>query len=198
MRLDGETRLFTGLPDNVEARRDALDRLLAEDLGPAETDRTIFRDQSGKPHLTGRRDYWFNISHCEGMLLVARSRRGAVGADLETLARCRMAWEDASRSFAPAERRLLKALPPALAPLAFTFLWTGKEAVLKARGTGITGGLAEPDFSQLPELAAPPPWSRANVKLDDERFAVTWYMVAVDEAVTVAARADALSNPGTS
>lgn len=195
MHLDGETRLIIGLPDTAEARTAAVHRVLAEDLGLDEGDRVLAYETGGKPFLVRRPDIGINTSHCEGILLVAHSRRGKVGADLETIERCRRAWEDASRAFSPGEQHLLAELPPSSQPLTFAFLWTGKEAVLKAAGTGILGGLARPDFSALPATTKLPPWDRHHVKLDDERFLVTWYMLAIDGAQIIAARADASPEP---
>lgn len=197
VRLDGETWLHTGIAASPEARRRVLVHHLARELGRPEGEIVLGQESFGKPVLAApARDYWFNASSCDGLMLIAGSRTGPVGADLETLERCRAVWEDAAREFAPAERAALAALAPADRPLAFARLWTAKEAVLKARGTGIVNGLAEPDLSLLEDLAAPPPWRPANVKVGGDCYAVTWYTLTIVEVRAIAARAESSPNPG--
>ena len=194
MRLDETTWLYTGIVDNAEARRLVLVGHLVRELDwPAERI-ALDRDRFGKPFLTAPPfPYWFNCSACDGVMLISGSGNGPVGADVETLPRCRAVWEDAAREFAPAEQALLAALPAWDRPLAFARLWTAKEAVLKARGTGIAGGLAEPDLSGLDDPASSPPWRPTNVKVGRDRYAVTWYTLPIAEVMVIAARA--LSSP---
>lgn len=198
MRLDGQTRLYTGIAADSDARRRMLLRHLAAELGRPETDIAIEQGESGKPFLAGPNPgYWFNTSSVDGLLLIAGSRSGPVGADIETLQRCIPVWEDASQSFAPAERDLLAALPAPDRPLAFARMWTAKEAVLKARGTGILEGMAEPFLGGLKNWSAPPPWPPTHMQVGDECYAVTWYTLPIDEVLVIAARAEYSSRPGT-
>jgi 4'-phosphopantetheinyl transferase len=198
MRLDGQTRLYTGIAADSGARRRVLLRHLAAELGRPEADIAIDRDPSGKPFLASPGlGYWFNCSSVDGLLLVAGSRTGPVGADIETLERCIPVWEDASRTFAPAERARLAALKPGMRPLAFARLWTAKEAVLKARGTGIVHGLAEPGLEHLDDLSIPPPWRPIQMHVGGEYYAVTWYTLTIDEVLVIAARAEPSPKPGT-
>ncbi|WP_237051361.1 4'-phosphopantetheinyl transferase family protein [Magnetospirillum sp. ME-1] len=198
MRLDGQTRLYAGLAAAPEARRRALLGHLAAELGRPEADIAIERDPFGKPRLTDPHlKYWFNCSSVDGLLLIASSRTGPVGADIETVQRCIPVWEDASATFAPAERARLTALPPPDRALAFARLWTAKEAVLKARGTGIVHGLAEPALAHLDDLSAPPPWRPIQMHVGGECYAVTWYTLPIDEVLVIAARAETSPKPGT-
>lgn len=190
MRLDEETRLYKGVADTAEARRAVLLGHLSRRLGLDAADLVLEREPGGRPFLRHPAGHWFGTASRDGLLLVADSSRGRVGADIETLDRCRAAWKEASRLFAPAERAALDRLPAARRPLAFARLWTAKEAVLKARGIGLTAGLAEPDLSGLPDLDAAGPWHPKLLNLGDETYVVTWYMLNIDEAVAVAARAD--------
>ncbi|EME71977.1 phosphopantetheinyl transferase [Paramagnetospirillum caucaseum] len=195
--MDGQTWLYTGIADRPEVRSRLLAGHLARELGCSPDAIVLGRDRFGKPFLAApAAAYWFNLSACGGLVLVAGSHGGPVGADVETLARCRPVWEDAAREFAPAERARLAGLAPAERPLAFARLWTAKEAVLKARGIGIVNGLVEPDLSHLGDLSAPPPWNPARMKVGDDHYAVTWYTLPIDEARVVAARAESSSNPG--
>jgi 4'-phosphopantetheinyl transferase len=191
MRLDEDTWLHTGIPPAPEARRQVLLRHLARRLARPEESIVLTRDAFGKPILADPDiAYWFNCSSCHDLMLIAGSCTGPVGADVETLERCLPVWEDASREFAPTEQALLATLAPEIRPLVFARLWTAKEAALKAHGTGIINGLAEPDLSQLDGLDTPPPWTPASVKVGRDRHAVTWYMVPMDEIMVIAARAD--------
>jgi 4'-phosphopantetheinyl transferase len=190
MRLDDTTRLYTGVADNAEARRRVLVRHLARELDWPEERITLGRDRFGKPFLTASPfAYWFNGSACDGLMLIAGSRHGPVGADVETLPRCTAAWQDAAREFTPAEQARLAAIPAHDRPLAFARLWTAKEAVLKARGTGIVDGLTEPDLSEMDDPATSPPWQPMNVKVGGDRYAVTWYTLPISEVMVIAARA---------
>jgi 4'-phosphopantetheinyl transferase len=197
MRLDGQTRLYTGIAADSGARRRVLLRHLAAELERPEADIAIDRDPFGKPFLASPGlGYWFNCSSVDGLLLVAASRTGPVGADIETLERCIPVWEDASRTFAPAEQTRLAALNPGMRPLAFARLWTAKEAVLKARGTGIVNGLAEPGLEHLEDLSTPPPWRPVQMHVGGECYAVTWYTLPIDEVLVIAARAESSPRPG--
>ena len=195
--LDGLTWLYTGIAASAEARSRQLVRHLGGRLGRPEGEIAIGRDSFGKPFLAApAMEYWFNTSSCDGLMLITESHDGPVGADLETLERCRAVWEDAAREFPPAEQALLAGLPLRDRPLAFARLWTAKEAVLKARGTGIVDGLAEPDLSFLRDLAAPPPWQPTNVNVGRDRYALTWYTLTIVEVRAIAARAESSPNPG--
>ncbi|WP_231920752.1 4'-phosphopantetheinyl transferase superfamily protein [Magnetospirillum sp. XM-1] len=197
MRLDGQTRLYAGIAAAPEARRRALLGHLAAELGRPEADIAILRDPMGKPYLADPGlEYWFNCSSVDGLLLIASSRTGPVGADIETVQRCIPVWEDASRTFAPAEQALLAALNPPDRPLAFARLWTAKEAVLKASGTGIVHGMAEPGLEHLDDLPAPPPWRPVQMHVGGECYAVTWYTLPIDEVLVIAARAETSPKPG--
>lgn len=197
VRLDGQTWLYTGIADSAAARSRRLIRHLARQLERREDEITIGRDSFGKPFLAApAMEYWFNTSSCDGLMLVAGSLGGPVGADVETLERCRAVWQDAAREFSPAEQALLAGLPPQDRPLAFARLWTAKEAVLKARGVGIVDGLAEPNLGFVDDLSAPPPWKPINVNVGGDRYAVTWYTLTIVEVRAIAARAESSPNPG--
>ncbi len=91
--------------------------------------------EHGKPFLEARPDIHFSISHTKNAILVAISNM-PVGADVERLRE-------------PAEGLLEKTMNPyeqemivcGEIAVAFTELWTQKEAVLKLEGTGILDDL---------------------------------------------------------
>ena len=114
-------------------------RLFAEAgvvVQPAELGRTIY----GKPQLKCRRDCSFNHSISNtGPITVGVLSEGAIGIDVEA--------ENRRIGVSPTLllRRMFKTERDAAACLerwSFMQLWTIKEAVLKASGYGLAGGLS--------------------------------------------------------
>jgi 4'-phosphopantetheinyl transferase len=94
----------------------------------------------GKPVLAGEfaGALSFSVSHSDGLALFAMSRSAAVGIDVERI-RPDVAEEPiAERFFAPSETEAIRGLPKAEQADAFFDCWTQKEAVLKAKGCGLT------------------------------------------------------------
>lgn len=89
--------------------------------------------------LRGRLD--FNWSHSGQHAAIAVGHDLQVGIDIESRRRRPRMLELAQRYFAASESRHLQSLPEVERQQAFWALWTGKEAVLKAIGTGISHGL---------------------------------------------------------
>lgn len=85
----------------------------------------------------------FSLSHTEGLAACAVARGVDVGVDVEAGARLARPLALAERFFAPEEAASLRALPECARREGFLTLWAAKEAVLKARGVGLAGGLAE-------------------------------------------------------
>lgn len=120
------------------ACRTALRRILGAALEFAPADLSFHLGAHGKPHLPPpRHGLHFNLSHCRDLALVALCQTGPVGINLEpadrapTLIGCEPAFchpdEIAQFPTSPDERaaRLLD-------------LWTSKESLLKALGTGLS------------------------------------------------------------
>ena len=93
----------------------------------------------GKPALAWPvEDIPFNLSHTDGLALVAIAGSGRVGIDAETV-RSTIDVEDLSRRFfAPAEATEILALSPDARLAAFFTCWTRKEAFVKALGGGLS------------------------------------------------------------
>ncbi|MBV8582083.1 MAG: 4'-phosphopantetheinyl transferase superfamily protein, partial [Candidatus Eremiobacteraeota bacterium] len=108
-------------------------------------------DVRGKPSLCGvargmlspRRTaaLHFNLAHSGDGVLVAVGAAGAVGVDLEVRRTVRDAERLARRFFTPAEAAAIAACDEPERSTAFLMRWTCKEAMLKASGIGIVGGL---------------------------------------------------------
>ncbi|MGF1507207.1 MAG: 4'-phosphopantetheinyl transferase superfamily protein [Chloroflexi bacterium] len=85
----------------------------------------------GKPYLPAHPVVQFNLSHSAGHIVIAVDRGRAVGVDIEAVRPLPDAAALAEVAFSPAERAA------AAADLdEFFTLWTRKEALLKAMGTG--------------------------------------------------------------
>ncbi|MGJ7530485.1 4'-phosphopantetheinyl transferase family protein [Variovorax sp. GB1P17] len=78
----------------------------------------------------------FNLSHTDGLIVLALARHIDLGVDTENVGR-KAALDVADHFFSPIEAKALGALPPALQPERFFALWTLKESYIKARGMGL-------------------------------------------------------------
>jgi 4'-phosphopantetheinyl transferase len=96
----------------------------------------------GKPFLVGESVIRFNVTHSEGLALIAFTTVGEVGIDVEAVDRAVDAMELASRYFTAGEVAMIaEGGNPQEQANIFLRLWTRKEAVLKAAGYGIARGL---------------------------------------------------------
>ena len=100
----------------------------------------------GKPYLSPEIGLYFNLSHCNHFAAVAFTRVGEVGIDIEPESRVVDAAEIAEAYFTPAEARFVhESGSPMEQHRRFLRIWTRKEAVLKATGSGITDSLRHTD-----------------------------------------------------
>ena len=104
----------------------------------------------GKPFAPDLPDLHFNLSHAGPDLLLGFARSQALGVDLERRDRRASIDGIAGRFFAPSEAQALAALAQVQQRDAFLRLWTHKEAVLKAIGSGLNFGLHRVEFSLGP------------------------------------------------
>ena len=102
-------------------------------IDPREVELDIEPD--GKPILANR-DLDFNVTHSgkRGLIAVAQRR---IGIDIEQLRPMPNADGLVERFFGPEERQQFGSLPAEMKLAGFFRGWTGKEALLKAVGTGI-------------------------------------------------------------
>ena len=162
---------YSGYGNDVVARRFAVGRaVLREMLGALQSllpsSVRLVEGQFGKPALArdaSNAPLWFSVAHCDDLLLVALSRGGDVGVDVERT-RPIDCWERvADRTLAPAERAQLLRSVERGEHADFVFLrhWCRVEAELKAIGCGIHGieahragerpkGLRVADLANLP------------------------------------------------
>ena len=90
---------------------------------------------AGKPFLAAGPS--FNVSHSEQHLFIGLARDGALGVDVEVKTTMPDVLSLAATQCSRDERRVLMDLSAAEQSAAFLRLWTRKEALLKAYGTGL-------------------------------------------------------------
>lgn len=118
--------------------RSALRNILSASLGIPPRKVPIAISPYGKPLLAAPYGHLhFNLSHSESLALVAVSTDGPVGIDLEPLTRAADLL-DYQRSFChPLEITRLQSVPRKHLAELLLEIWTYKEALLKAIGTGL-------------------------------------------------------------
>ena len=121
----------------------------------------------GRPRLAdGVADLEVSVSHSGDQVAVAVTRGARIGVDVEKLTRDVDVAGIGRLVLSDLEADRLRALPPHRQPAAFVSLWTRKEAVLKALGTGLATPMREleltgPDdppriLSWPPDVVRPP------------------------------------------
>lgn len=134
---------FEHLRRRFAAGRAFLRRTLAQ-LLEVEPETVRFNYASlGKPSVDFRgseaaRPLFFNLSHCEEQLVLAISRNSEVGIDVEKVRKLPDEEALVNRFFEKREREEYHALPDSLKTHGFFNCWTRKEAVLKAKGCGLS------------------------------------------------------------
>ncbi len=131
----------------------ALVRLTLSRYAPVAPQEWSFRTNAyGRPEVLGERGsrLRFNLSHTDGMAVVAVALDEEVGVDVEDSQRQGETVGLADHYFAPAEVVALRALPVDLQQERFFDYWTLKEAYIKARGMGLSLPLEQFAFELRP------------------------------------------------
>ena len=118
------------------AGRAALRRILGAEIGRPPETLAFDYSPAGKPSLRGAEAsaVRFNLSHSDQWALLAVSRGGEVGVDIEKRRQLADVLRLAQTAFSANELRALRAVAPAQQEEAFFAGWTRKEAYIKARG----------------------------------------------------------------
>lgn len=135
----------------------ALRRILAAALDVAPASISYSTAAAGKPFIAqpAANGLEFNLSDSGDIALIAVSRCGPVGVDVEECRPKPDLLALAEGFFAEEERAALRALPSAEQAAAFYRIWARKEAFIKAIGLGLGFGLQrcavsiEPDAPRL-------------------------------------------------
>lgn len=151
------------------------------DVAPDEW--TFAADEHGRPRVVGSAlgDIDFNLSHSE-TLAVCAIARGAVGVDVEDLARP-APLDVAARFFAPSEAQALLAEPAERQSRRFYEYWVLKESYGKARGLGLRLPLDRFAFD-LRDTATPRVSFASPIDDDEARW---WFALVEPTAHHVAA-----------
>ncbi|NDC42415.1 MAG: 4'-phosphopantetheinyl transferase superfamily protein, partial [Chitinophagia bacterium] len=111
--------------------------------------------QYGKPVLAAHSlNLQFNIAHSGDLVLIAIARMAAVGVDVEWVKPLADAAAIQEATLHPNEINWISTQPDAT--IAFYRLWTRKEALLKAAGTGLTDYLTAIDATDGSRLQRTP------------------------------------------
>lgn len=112
---------------------------------------------NGKPVLAplpAGRSLQFNLSHSNGVAVYAVAQCGEVGIDVEQVRDLTDWLGIVQEHFSKREQDVMLGIPETLRLEAFYRGWTRKEALLKATGQGIGGGLSQIEVSLEPNKPA--------------------------------------------
>ena len=155
--------------------RGTLRKLLGEYLHAEPTSVELTIDQNQKPHLARQHataNLHFNVSHSGDLAVVGIGLGCEVGIDVEQLRDVSYLQQIARRFFHPSEATAVLSAAESARNLTFLRCWTGKEAILKALGTGIVGNLAG---FQVPTDDGWQGWVDCSAGLADGRRSRCWF-----------------------
>ena len=122
------------------AARGRLRQILAYYLDTSPADLDFAYGPAGKPALAfPEAPFAFNLAHAGCWSLLGIYARGEIGVDVEWLKHPVDIDQIAAWAFGNRDATELEDLPPEIKSHRFFYLWTAREARLKARGTGFTG-----------------------------------------------------------
>jgi 4'-phosphopantetheinyl transferase len=156
--------------------RGRLRELLSRYLGTDPAELRFAYSEYGKPRLEPEpSSFNFNLAHSGGFALYAFTAIGEIGVDLEFIRPEFTGDEIARRFFSPSEVACLSKLADEMRARAFFDCWARKEAVIKAKGLGLSLGLDQFDVALTPGQPAALLRTRW-----DETEASRWSLRAVD------------------
>jgi 4'-phosphopantetheinyl transferase len=122
--------------------RIALRQVLGEHLNIAAQHIRFRYSAAGQPQLDmGTEDVFFSVSHSDDYALIAVSRGTPIGVDLERLKPGLIDLAALAQCFTQQEQEALSSVASPHRETAFYRCWVRKEALLKALGLGLPGGL---------------------------------------------------------
>lgn len=126
--------------------RGALRSVLSQYLDRPPSQLRFVYSSFGKPEVEGeegRGRLRFNLSHAEGVALIALTCGREVGVDVEVVREEFPGMEIAEGYFSAREVETLRSLPEEARTAAFFLYWTRKEAYIKALGEGLSHPLRQ-------------------------------------------------------
>ena len=145
-RFDRHRRRF-------QVARASLRRILGTYLRRPAASLDFVYGEKGKPSLapgSGAGELDFNLSHSSELALLAVTRKGELGVDVERLRPMPDGEAIAERFFSRPEREVLRGVPAEQKDQAFFLCWTRKEAYVKATGDGLSMPLSRFEVSLEP------------------------------------------------
>jgi 4'-phosphopantetheinyl transferase len=131
------------------ATRGALRWLLASSLDREPQSIEFATGPSGKPRVTDADAIRFNVSHTEGLALIALCSDREVGIDVQRTAVEVDVERLAEQYLPPSEAAIVRVTAPEARRAAFFAAWTRHEARLKLRGQSLTEHPSDPVSGSL-------------------------------------------------
>ncbi len=152
--LDKAGRIPEGInKDRFIVSRGILRQLLSSYLHYDPSAIPLGSNKHGKPEIARDKlstPVEFNTSHSGNLILIAVTRNTEVGVDIESLREVKRLDKIIDRYYTQAERSFVSSCASEKKNDAFFYIWTSKEAVIKARGLGVSSRLR--DFDVLDHL----------------------------------------------
>jgi len=133
-RLDRDRHAFT-------IAHATLRRSLTERFGRSAREWAFGRQALGRPFVLdppAGRDPRFSLSHTDGLIAVAVTEGAEVGVDVERIVPSRVDMDNLDAYLATEEAETVRRAPASERAGLFFAYWTAREALLKARGVGLT------------------------------------------------------------
>jgi 4'-phosphopantetheinyl transferase len=121
----------------------------------------VTRTPAGKPELE-ESDLGVSLAHSGEVVLVAIAQAREVGVDVEVLRSDAARWSLVSHALTERERQRLDVLDAPTRAESFLRVWTRKEAILKAAGTGLGIDPRRLELDDLDVVAVPRQLGQAN------------------------------------
>jgi 4'-phosphopantetheinyl transferase len=150
-------RMRAGAPrEEFVAGRSLLRRLIGGQLNVSPSSFSFAEGGQGKPRLAAHPHLEFNLSHSHGLILIALSRAGAVGVDVEyrdeAFGSSGELIQVAREGLTPFEVEKIKQAPDEATRLTLFYrAWTRREAVVKGDGRGLAAPLQYRIGSEQPD-----------------------------------------------
>ena len=154
---------FSEYGNRFIAARACLRKILGTYCNTKPSDIVFEYNEHGKPGIpegSNLEEIQFNLSHSGDLALCAITKERAVGIDIEFLRQVTRPEKILERFFSDRERAYYYSQPESMKIRAFLKLWTIKEALSKALGTGFSSQLKEIDLSPALESSFP---ARASI-----------------------------------
>lgn len=149
------------------AARGLLRSILSRYTDEAPADTRFDYSEFGKPRLVqsaGAPAVYFNLSHSVETAVVAVTRSGETGIDIEFIHPRFEFQEIVAHWFSPEEVAPLTNTQPEHQRLRFYEIWTRKEAYVKAYGCGLS--MSTTSFTVFPEVRVENPWRIRPLAVD--------------------------------